>query len=157
MKIYYTWRKNCCRLKSRNHEASRICGYTFISKVNSKFFQQTLYIYLIVSSCSCKCISLVKNTLFTACHCLLMSSKKLLGPTTYLMICKCQLMIWLCSLAVEISNVPCTGEVVGLFAKKTGNCLTFFGMHHCKMLWQCKLFWKNFKFTLLMKFLPINP
>ena len=55
-----------------------------------------------------------------------MSSKKLLGPTPYLMICKCQFTIWLCSLAVEISGAPCTGEVVNLFAKKTGNCFNLF-------------------------------
>ena len=74
------------------------------------------------------------TALFTACHCLLISSKRLLGPTTYLMIYKCQLTRWLCSLAVKISDVPCTGEVVSLFTKKTGNCLTFFGLHHCKKL-----------------------
>ena len=140
-KLYLT-EKFLNRLKSRNHEASRICGYKFISKANSKFFQQRFtFIYSFV-------------------HCMplfLISSKRLLGPTTYLMIYKCQLTIWLCSLAVKISDVPCTGEVVSLFTKKTGNCLTFFGLHHCKKLWQCKPFWTKFKFTLLMKFLPINP
>ena len=55
-----------------------------------------------------------------------MSSKKLLGPTPYLMICKCQFTIWICCLAVEISGAPCTGEVVSLFAKKTGNCFNLF-------------------------------
>ena len=32
----------------------------------------------------------------------------------YLMIFKCALAIWLCSLTVEVSDVPCTGEVVSL-------------------------------------------
>ena len=30
------------------------------------------------------------------------------------MIFKCALAIWLCSLTVEVSDVPCTGEVVNL-------------------------------------------
>ena len=32
----------------------------------------------------------------------------------YLMIFKCALAIWLCSLTAEVSDVPCTGEVVSL-------------------------------------------
>ena len=69
-----------------------------------------------------------------ACHCLL---RKLLFRY-YLMIFKCALAIWLCSLTAEVCDVPCTGEVELIV--KTGDCLTFFGIHQVA---------KNFKFAML--------
>ena len=49
------------------------------------------------------------------------------------MIFTCALAIWLRSLTVEISYVSSTGDLVS-FAVKTGNRLTFYGIHRRKKL-----------------------
>ena len=68
------------------------------------------------------------------------------------MIFKCVLAIWLRSLTVEISYVSSTGEVVS-FPVKTGNRLTFFGMHRREKL-HANISEKSFKFAMLIKFFP---
>ena len=49
------------------------------------------------------------------------------------MIFTCALAIWLRSLTVEISYVSSTGDLVS-FAVKTGNRLTFYGIHRREKL-----------------------
>ena len=88
----------------------------------------------IVTSCWCGCKSLECLRHASVFLCLL---RKLLFRY-YLMIFKCALAIWLCSLTAEVCDVPCTGEVELIV--KTGDCLTFFGIHQVA---------KNFKFAML--------
>ena len=58
-------------------------------------------------------------------------SRKRLRRSYLTLIFKCALAIWLRSLTIEISDVPCTGETqCQLIAKKAGNRqLTLFGIH----------------------------
>ena len=88
-----------------NDEVSRIYGYTFSSKANSKFFRQKFTL-----SRDARADANPKSTLFKACCCLFLSSKN--AFRSYLMIFKCALAIWLRSLTVEICYVSSTGEVV---------------------------------------------
>ena len=88
-----------------NDEVSRIYGYTFSSKANSKFFRQKFTL-----SRDARADANPKSTLFKACCCLFLSSKS--AFRSYLMIFKCALAIWLRSLTVEICYVSSTGEVV---------------------------------------------
>ena len=92
-------------------ETSRIYVYTFISKTNSKFFQQKFTLPRAAHTDANPQI-----TLFKACHGLFMSSKNVFG--SYLMIFKCALAIWLRSLTIETSDVPCTGENVTIPLQK---------------------------------------
>ena len=71
-----------------NNEASRIYGYTFISKVNSNFFQQKFTL-----SRDARADANPSSTLFKACCCLFLSSKN--AFRSYLMIFKCASAIWL--------------------------------------------------------------
>ena len=66
------------------------------------------------------------------------------------MIFTCALAIWLCSLTVEISYVSSTGELVS-FAVKTGNRLTFYGIHRRENVNTSE---KSFKIAMLTKFYP---
>ena len=81
-----------------NYEVSRIYGYTFITKANSKF---TL-------SRDARADANPWSTLFKACCCLFLSSKN--AFRYYLMIFKCALAIWPRSLTVNISYVSSTGH-----------------------------------------------
>ena len=88
-----------------NDEASKIYGYTFISKANSKFFQYK-FTFSRASPIGSRFFEGLPLYFY-------MSSKKAIR--SYLMILKCSLAIWqLRSLTVEISDVPCTGKVVSL-------------------------------------------
>ena len=92
-------------------ETSRIYVYTFISKANSKFFQQKFTLPRVAHTDANPQI-----TLFKACRGLFMSSKNVFG--FYLMIFKCALAIWLRSLTIETSDMPCTGENVSIPLQK---------------------------------------
>ena len=89
-----------------NNEVSRIYGYTFNSKANSKFFRQKFSDF--VTRCSCGCKSLVLSLRDAVVF--FLSSKNVFR--SYLMIFKCVLAIQLRSITVEISYVSSTGEVV---------------------------------------------
>ena len=90
-----------------NNEVSRIYGYTFNSKANSKFFRQKFSDF--VTRCSCGCKSL-ESECFVDAVVFFLSSKNVFR--SYLMIFKCVLAIRLRSITVEISYVSSTGEVV---------------------------------------------
>ena len=84
-------------------EASKIYGYTFISK----FKVLSIQVYIFTS------FSHRVSVVLRLTRCLSMSSKKAIR--SYLMILKCSLAIWqLRSLTVEISDEPCSGKVVSL-------------------------------------------
>ena len=79
--------------------------------------------------------------------------RKLLGHI--LMIFECVLAIWLRSITVKISDMPCTGEVVGLSARKLETVWPFF--LKCilmKSISNVNFSGKSFKFAMLMKFYP---
>ena len=82
-----------------NDEALRIHSF----KANSKVFQQKFTL-----SQAARADANPKGTLFKECHCLFMSSKE--AFRSYLMIFKCK----------DLSDGPCTGDVVGLSARKLG-------------------------------------
>ena len=82
-----------------NDEASRIYKYTFISKANSKF-------ELLVR------LQIPNRVLCAACRCLFTFSK-MTAFVSYLMI-----FIWQRSLTIEIPEMPCTGEIMGLYPRK---------------------------------------
>ena len=109
-----------------DNEASMIYVHTFISKANSKFFHQKFTL-----TWDAGADANPYSTLFKACRCLFMSSKK--AFKSY-MIFKCVLAIWLHSLTVEISDVPFSGEVVSLSPRKLETIWTFFGMHRREKL-----------------------
>ena len=106
--IENTWLKKRCRLKSINHERY---WNTFISKVNSKFFQQHFSF-----SPAARADANPWSNLFIACRGLFMSSTKTFG--SYLMIFKSGLAIWLRSLTIEISEAPATGEDASVPSRK---------------------------------------
>ena len=127
-----------------NDEVSRIYGYTFISKANSKFFRQKFTL-----SRDARADLNPWSTLFEACCCLFLSSKN--AFRSYIMIFKCALAIWLRSLTVEISYVSCTGEVVTQILKTV---LRFLEYIVAKSVVNVKSFEENFKFAMLIKLYP---
>ena len=72
-----------------NNDASRIYGYTFISKVNSKIFRQKFTLL----SRGARADANPSSTLFKARCCLFLSSKN--AFRSYPMIFKCASAIWL--------------------------------------------------------------
>ena len=83
-----------------NDEALRIHSF----KANSKVFQQKFTL-----SQAARADTNPKGTLFKECHCLFYLPRKLSGPILRFS-------------SVKISDVPCTGEVVGLSARKLVAC-----------------------------------
>ena len=81
-----------------------------------------------------------KGILFKECHCLFMSPKK--AFRSYLMIFKCK----------DISDGPCTGEIVGLSARKLGTIRPF--LEYVKSIDNVNFSGKNCKFAMLIKFYP---
>ena len=80
-----------------------------------------------------------------------MSFKKAFRSYLYI-IFKCALVIWLRSLTVEISDVPCTNEVVSLLPGKLETVRPFLECIVAKSFENVNLSGKNFKFEILIKF-----
>ena len=115
-----------------------------LGKYSMKFFQQKFTLLR-----AARADADPQSTLFKACWCLFGSSKK--AFRSYLMILKGPLAIWLRFLTVEISDVPNTGEVVGLLLWKLESVWSFWN----PSLWKASIMYtipeSNFKFAMLIK------
>ena len=82
-------------------------------------------------------------------------SRKRLGRSYLTLIFKCALAIWLRSLTIEISDVPCTGETVNLSPRKLEIVSwRFLEYIVAESLDNVNFFGKNFKFVMVIKFYP---
>ena len=135
--VIYTWMKKHCCLKGINLERWGFKdSYSF--KANSKVFQQKFtlsqaaqLVWMQIPRVSC-----LRNAVVFLCL-----PRKLSGP-----------ILWFSS--VKIPDLPCTGEVVGLSARKLGTIRPFLEYIVVKSIDNVNFSGKNCKFAMLIRFYP---
>lgn len=129
-----TWLKKCCRLKSMNEpwmmRLQAFMGICSLAKDIQSSFKQSLHCHkLLVQIQILRVLCLRLVVVF-------LSPKKALKCVLPILLFNCR-DLWCALHRLRWERTT----------KKTGNFVTFFGMHHCEKFQSCKLFWKELYVT----------